>query len=73
MESQNQSPYRKTVTTISHDDLTLEFFKDRGEMRLKIDQGAPYGVVLPLWALLEIRDWCAVNLPSMGPPEFTRR
>jgi hypothetical protein len=81
------SPQRKTTTTIDYDGLTLEFSKNRGEMRLRLEQdtsaygpdgevlGAPSGkiITLPLWAILEIRDWCAVNLPMMGSPETSRR
>ena len=80
MEAPSQ-PIRKTTTVIEHDDITLEFTKDRGEQRLKIVQETVLNaalsrtttdtVVLPLWAILEIRDYCARHLPSYGPPEHS--
>ncbi len=72
-------PHRKTLTTISHNDLTLEFSRDRGEQRLTIAQPTKHAltcddhqiIVLPLWAILEIRDYCAQYLP-MPPGDYMR-
>lgn len=68
-------PQRKTLTTISHDDLTLEFSRDRGEQRLAITDGHGESykgfVTLPLWAILEIRDYCAQHLPMMSGGKFS--
>jgi hypothetical protein len=64
-------PARITTTTIKGNDLTLSFTKTRGDLVLTIDIDEEPGrgsVRLPLWAIREIRDYCAKEFPPLGPP-----
>jgi hypothetical protein len=66
-------PQRKTTTIVSYDDITLEFSKDQyGPDGVVIGMPSGKSVTIPLWAIVEIRDWCANNLPMIAPPEAYR-
>jgi hypothetical protein len=76
-------PERETRTSIKGNDLTLTFTKTRGNLSLDLHEdtsmvhaetGAVIGdptmksMRLPLWAIREIRDYCAKEFPPLGPP-----